>query len=55
MRDGYHYIQNGDGEQELFNLSTDLDEEINVAYQPQNASTIAQFQAELKSLIINGK
>jgi hypothetical protein len=47
---GMHYIRNGDGVEQLFDLSTDPDEQIDLARREDAAPRLAWFRRTLAEL-----
>ena len=51
MDDRYHYIRNGDGREELFDLSSDPDERHDLSQTAEMRPTLERFRARLGTLM----
>ena len=41
---GMHYIQMGDGSEELYNINSDVEEKVNLAPEGDNLSVLVEFR-----------
>ena len=55
MDDRFHYIRNGDGREELFDLAADADELQDLSQNPAMRETLARFRAKLDAMVATGR
>jgi hypothetical protein len=50
-KNGYHYIRNGDGREELFDLGSDPTEQKDLSRSPNGGPALEQFRNALQTVL----
>ena len=52
--DGFHYVRNGDGTEELYDFASDPKEERDLARSREGAERLARFRSSLQEIVARG-